>query len=60
MRLSLMKAAHVVASFAAWQEIRVRSGRDLRFLFGLASLKVSNTEEQVERYTTEDDERSQQ
>jgi uncharacterized protein (DUF736 family) len=28
MRLSLMKAAHVVASGAAWQEIRVRSGRD--------------------------------
>jgi hypothetical protein len=28
MRLSLLKAAHVVASSAAWQEIRVRSGRD--------------------------------
>jgi hypothetical protein len=26
MRLSLMKAAHVVVSGAAWQEIRVRSG----------------------------------
>jgi hypothetical protein len=25
MRLSLMKAAHVVMSGAAWQEIRVRS-----------------------------------
>jgi hypothetical protein len=28
MRLSLTKAAHVVLSSAAWQEIRVRSGRD--------------------------------
>jgi hypothetical protein len=28
MRLSLLKAAHVVVSSAAWQEIRVRSGRD--------------------------------
>jgi hypothetical protein len=32
MRLSLMKAAHVVASSAAWQEIRVRSGRDDKFV----------------------------
>jgi hypothetical protein len=30
MRLSLMKAAHAVLSCAAKQEIRVRSGRDLR------------------------------
>ena len=28
MRLSLLKAAHAVLSSAAWQEIRVRSGRD--------------------------------
>jgi hypothetical protein len=28
MRLSLTKAAHVAMSSAAWQEIRVRSGRD--------------------------------
>jgi hypothetical protein len=28
MRLSLLKAAHVALSCAAWQEIRVRSGRD--------------------------------
>jgi hypothetical protein len=28
MRLSLPKAAHAVVSSAAWQEIRVRSGRD--------------------------------
>jgi hypothetical protein len=28
MRLSLMKAAYVAVSSAAWQEIRVRSGRD--------------------------------
>jgi hypothetical protein len=27
-RLSLTKAAHVAMSSAAWQEIRVRSGRD--------------------------------
>jgi hypothetical protein len=27
-----MKAAHVVASCAAWQEIRVRSGRDDKFV----------------------------
>jgi hypothetical protein len=32
MRLSLMKAAHVVMSGAAKQEIRVRSGRDDKFL----------------------------
>ncbi len=34
MRLSLMKAAHVVVSGAAWHEIRVRSGRDDNFLVG--------------------------
>jgi hypothetical protein len=28
MRLSLLKAAHAVVSSAAWQEIRVRSGRN--------------------------------
>jgi hypothetical protein len=28
MRLSLRKGAHAVISSAAWQEIRVRSGRD--------------------------------
>jgi hypothetical protein len=28
MRLSLRKAAHAAVSSAAWQEIRVRSGRD--------------------------------
>jgi hypothetical protein len=28
MRLSLLKAAHAAVSSAAWQEIRVRSGRD--------------------------------
>jgi hypothetical protein len=32
MRLSLTKAAHVAASSAAWQEIRVRSGRDDKFV----------------------------
>jgi hypothetical protein len=32
MRLSLMKAAHVVMSGAAKQEIRVRSGRDDKFI----------------------------
>ncbi len=31
MRLSLTKAAHVAMSSAAWQEIRVRSGRDDNF-----------------------------
>jgi hypothetical protein len=35
MRLSLMKAARVVASCAAWQEIRVRSGRDDKFVVRL-------------------------
>jgi hypothetical protein len=28
MRLSLLKAAHAVVSMSAWQEIRVRFGRD--------------------------------
>ncbi len=28
LRLSLLKAAHVATSSVAWQEIRVRSGRD--------------------------------
>jgi hypothetical protein len=37
MRLSLTKAAHVVASCAAWQEIRVRSGRDDNFVLELES-----------------------
>jgi hypothetical protein len=32
MRLSLTKAAHVAMSSAAWQEIRVRSGRDDKFV----------------------------
>jgi hypothetical protein len=31
LRLSLLKAAHAVVSNAAWQEIRVRSGRDDKF-----------------------------
>jgi hypothetical protein len=33
MRLSLMKVAHVVVSCAARQEIRVRSGRDDKFVW---------------------------
>jgi hypothetical protein len=32
MRLSLLKAAHADVSSAAWQEIRVRSGRDDKFV----------------------------
>jgi hypothetical protein len=32
MRLSLMKAAHAAVSNAAKQEIRVRSGRDDKFV----------------------------
>jgi hypothetical protein len=32
MRLSLRKAAHTAMSSAAWQEIRVRSGRDDNFV----------------------------
>jgi hypothetical protein len=34
MRLSLTKAAHVAMSSAAWQEIRVRSGRDDKSVAG--------------------------
>jgi hypothetical protein len=34
MRLSLLKAAHAVLSSAAWQEIRVRSGRDDNSVLG--------------------------
>jgi hypothetical protein len=34
MRLSLLKAAYAVVSSAAWQEIRVRSGRDDNFVKG--------------------------
>jgi hypothetical protein len=34
MRLSIMKAAYVVVSGAAKQEIRVRSGRDDKFVAG--------------------------
>jgi hypothetical protein len=30
-RLSSRKGAHAALPSAAWQEIRVRSGRDLRF-----------------------------
>jgi len=33
MRLSLLKGAHAALSSAAWQEIRVRSGRDDKFVF---------------------------
>jgi hypothetical protein len=32
MRLSLLKGAHMALSSAAWQEIRVRSGRDDKFV----------------------------
>jgi len=32
MHLSLRKGAHVASSSAAWQEIRVRSGRDDKFV----------------------------
>jgi hypothetical protein len=34
MPLSLRKGAHVALSSAAWQEIRVRSGRDDNFVLG--------------------------
>jgi hypothetical protein len=34
MRLSLTKAAHAAMSNGAWQEIRVRSGRDDKFKVG--------------------------
>jgi len=34
MRLSLRKGAHAVLSSAAWQEIRVRSGRDDNAVWG--------------------------
>jgi hypothetical protein len=33
MRLSLLKGAHAALSGAAWQEIRVRSGRDDNFVW---------------------------
>jgi hypothetical protein len=36
MRLSLKKGAHAAVSSAAWQEIRVRSGRDDNFVEGSA------------------------
>jgi hypothetical protein len=36
MRLSLRKGAHAALSSAAWQEIRVRSGRDDNFVAKLA------------------------
>jgi hypothetical protein len=41
MRLSLLKAAHAVLSNAAWQEIRVRSGRDDNFVVGSATLGMT-------------------
>jgi hypothetical protein len=44
MRLSLMKAAHAVASSAAWQKIRVRSGRDDKFVEPLAAVCPLGTE----------------
>jgi hypothetical protein len=34
MRLSLRKGAHAVLSSAAWQKIRVRFGRDDKFVAG--------------------------
>jgi hypothetical protein len=37
-RLSLKKGAHAVLSGAAWQEIRVRSGRDDNSFLGLLSV----------------------
>jgi hypothetical protein len=33
MRPSLPKGAHAASSSAAWQEIRVRSGRDDKFVW---------------------------
>jgi hypothetical protein len=38
MRLSSTKAAHVAMSSAAWQEIRVRSGRDDKFIAQLETI----------------------
>jgi hypothetical protein len=38
MRLSLLKAAHAVVSSAAWQEIRVRSSRDDKFVTKLTTI----------------------
>jgi hypothetical protein len=43
MRLSLTKAAHVAMSSAAWQEIRVRSGRDDNSVMGLVSVFPGET-----------------
>jgi hypothetical protein len=44
MRLSLRKGAHVALSSAAWQEIRVRFGRDdnsfLTLTFPIINLRV--------------------
>jgi hypothetical protein len=40
-RLSLTKAAYAFASSAAWQEIRVRSGRDDNSV-GLPALVINN------------------
>ena len=38
MRPSLRKGAHAALSSAAWQEIRVRSGRDDKFCLGTPSI----------------------
>jgi hypothetical protein len=42
MRLSLKKGAHAVFSGAAWQEIRVRSGREDKFVTKLETILHGN------------------
>src|SRR5450755_1478197 len=44
MRLSLRKGAHAVLSSAAWQEIRVRSGRDDNSVVAKTSFSPGNAE----------------
>jgi hypothetical protein len=41
MRLSLKKGAHVALSSAAWQEIRVRSGRDDKLVMELTVISFN-------------------
>ena len=48
MRLSLTKAAHLAMSSAAWQEIRVRYGRDDKGGVG-AFIKIGHTDAPVRR-----------
>jgi hypothetical protein len=56
----LPKENHMLLTEAATLDRKSGEPRDLQFFLWLASLKVPITEDQIQRYTTQNDKRSQQ